>query len=117
MLALGRNLKGPLERLIDKTPAPSTSTYHILHSHTQLMKEVEKHVGVAKARQARYYNASIWMGIIMYCVLFFGPNVINGEEGKDRERQRVRQVEPTGVWRTQPAGLFCVVPQGESNRN
>lgn len=57
VLALGRHLKGPLERLIHKSPAPSTSTYHTVHSHTLLLKEVERHVGMAKARQARYYNA------------------------------------------------------------
>ena len=52
MLALGRNLKGQLERLIHKPSALTT-----LHPHRQLLKEVERHVGVAKARQARYYNA------------------------------------------------------------
>ena len=82
VLALGRNLKGLLERLIDKTPVPSTSTYHILHSHTQLMKEVEKHVGVAKARQARYYNGQhrdvhfavgdlVWIRSVLLCTVFY----------------------------------------------
>ena len=57
VLALGRELKGPLERLIHTTPPPHTPAYHTLHSHTQLLKEVERHVGVAKTRQAKYYNA------------------------------------------------------------
>ena len=72
VLALGRTLKGPIERLIHQSPAPSASAYHILHSHTQLLEEVGRHVGVAKARQARYYNArrkdvhfavGIWSGL------------------------------------------------------
>lgn len=57
MLALGREVKGSLERLVHQTPTPNTSTYHTLHTHSQMLKEVERHVGVAKARQARYYNA------------------------------------------------------------
>ena len=56
VLAMGRNITGPLERLIHKAPSPNTPAYNTLHAHTQLMKEVERHVGVAKARQARYYN-------------------------------------------------------------
>lgn len=56
VLALGRNLKGPLERFIHLSPAPNTPAYTTLHTHTQLLKEVERHVGVAKTRQARYYN-------------------------------------------------------------
>lgn len=56
VLALGRSIKGPLERLLYKAPTPHTDAYHIIHQQEKLRQEVEKHVGVAKARQARYYN-------------------------------------------------------------
>lgn len=56
VLAVGRNLKGPLERLIYQSPSPNTPAYNTLHAHTQLLKEVERHVGLAQARQARFYN-------------------------------------------------------------
>lgn len=56
VLALGRNIKGPLERLIQKSPSPDTTAYHTIDTHRRLLREVERHVGVAKARQARYYN-------------------------------------------------------------
>ena len=36
VLALGRNVKGPLERLVHQTPAPNTSAYNMLHTHTNV---------------------------------------------------------------------------------
>lgn len=56
VLALGRSIKGPLERLIALAPMPNTAAYNTLHDNSQLRKEVERHVGVAKTKQARYYN-------------------------------------------------------------
>uniref|UniRef100_A0A672HEM7 Integrase catalytic domain-containing protein n=1 Tax=Salarias fasciatus TaxID=181472 RepID=A0A672HEM7_SALFA len=38
MLALGRELKGPLERLVGRAPAPHTATHQPLHTHTQLRR-------------------------------------------------------------------------------
>ncbi|KAK7895604.1 hypothetical protein WMY93_020929 [Mugilogobius chulae] len=56
VLALGRELKGPLERLLHKAPDPHTAAYQTIQTHTQLREGVERHVGASKARQARYYN-------------------------------------------------------------
>lgn len=55
LLALGRNIKGPLERLIK--PIPDTSAYDTLQKQQEIQEEVHRHIGVAKSRQARYYNA------------------------------------------------------------
>ena len=58
-LALGRQLKGPLERLIHQTPAPhpQQQSYTLLERQHQMAQEVRQKVGVARQRQARYYNA------------------------------------------------------------
>lgn len=56
-LALGRELMGPLERLVHRAPSPNTLAYQNIQTHTRLREEVETHVGASKARQARYYNA------------------------------------------------------------
>ena len=42
----------------------------------------------------------------MYCVLFFRQNVVNGGEGKDGERQRMRQVESAGGHSQQDYSVF-----------
>lgn len=57
LLALGRNITGPLERLIHKTPIPDTTVYNTLQKQQEIQEEVRRHIGVAKSRQARYYNA------------------------------------------------------------
>ncbi|KAL6471869.1 hypothetical protein MHYP_G00205190 [Metynnis hypsauchen] len=56
MLALGRSIKGPLERLIQHAPTPPMAAYNTIHNHMTLLREVERHVGMARSRQARYYN-------------------------------------------------------------
>ncbi|KAL6478664.1 hypothetical protein MHYP_G00120970 [Metynnis hypsauchen] len=58
-LALGRQLKGPFERLIHQTPAPNPQqqSYTLLERQHQMAQEVRQKVGVARQRQARYYNA------------------------------------------------------------
>lgn len=56
VLALGSNIKDPLERFIYKSPAPGTSAYHTIDSNSKFLQDVERHVGLAKARQARYYT-------------------------------------------------------------
>ena len=58
-LALGRQLKGPLERLIHQAPVldPQQPQYSVLERQHLMAQEVRRRVGVAKHRQARYYNA------------------------------------------------------------
>ncbi len=76
LLALGRNIKGPLERLIHKTPIPDTTLDITLQKQQEIQEEVRRHIGVAKSRQARYYNARrrdvhfevgdlVWVGRIL----------------------------------------------------
>ena len=55
-LALGRMLKGPLERMIGSPPSPQQSPYKILERQQQMAEQVNKKVGQSQARQARYYN-------------------------------------------------------------
>uniref|UniRef100_A0A3P9HTM5 Gypsy retrotransposon integrase-like protein 1 n=1 Tax=Oryzias latipes TaxID=8090 RepID=A0A3P9HTM5_ORYLA len=57
-LALGRSLKGPLERLIHQRPAldPQQPQYSLLERQHQIAQEVRQRVGMFKHRQARYYN-------------------------------------------------------------
>lgn len=55
-LMVGRHIKGPLERLISVTPSPSTLQYTTIHRQHMLQKLVHRHTGLARARQARYYN-------------------------------------------------------------
>ena len=57
-LAIGRSLKGPLERLITKSPMPSPEQpgYSVMERQQKLAEEVSRRVNAAKARQARYYN-------------------------------------------------------------
>ena len=57
-LALGRNLKGPLERLIYKSPSPAQrEAYNLVERQQKMLEEVQRRVGVHQLRQARYYNA------------------------------------------------------------
>uniref|UniRef100_A0A3Q1GSS6 Gypsy retrotransposon integrase-like protein 1 n=1 Tax=Acanthochromis polyacanthus TaxID=80966 RepID=A0A3Q1GSS6_9TELE len=55
-LALGRTLKGPLERMICTSPSPHQSPYKLLERQKEMTEQVRKRVGVCQARQARYYN-------------------------------------------------------------
>ncbi|MGH0142856.1 UNVERIFIED_CONTAM: hypothetical protein FKN15_014391 [Acipenser sinensis] len=57
VLALGRTLRGPLDRLIAVAPAPSTDPYQLLDRQQQIAEEVRDHVAKAQKRQARNYNA------------------------------------------------------------
>ncbi|KAL6483236.1 hypothetical protein MHYP_G00081080 [Metynnis hypsauchen] len=56
VLALGRWIKDPLERLIQHAPTPPMAAYNTLHNHMSLLREVERHVGMARSRKVRYYN-------------------------------------------------------------
>jgi hypothetical protein len=55
-LALGRSLKGPLERLISSPPTPQQSPYTLLERQKQMNDQVKKRIEVCQSRQARYYN-------------------------------------------------------------
>ncbi|MGH0159812.1 UNVERIFIED_CONTAM: hypothetical protein FKN15_038199 [Acipenser sinensis] len=57
VLALGRTIRGPLDRLIAVAPAPSTDPYQLLDRQQQIAEEVRDHVAKAQKRQARNYNA------------------------------------------------------------
>ncbi|KAL1268885.1 hypothetical protein QQF64_034248 [Cirrhinus molitorella] len=56
-LALGRQLKGPLERLIAPPPNPGQSRYSLIERQQQLQQDVVKAMVNAHTKQARYYNA------------------------------------------------------------
>lgn len=57
-LALGRQLQGPLERLIQKPPSPEQqAAYQLVERPQKMAEEVKWRVGVHQARQAKYYNA------------------------------------------------------------
>lgn len=55
-IALGRKLKGPLERLISKSPDPDQSAYSLLERQQSLLEQVKRNVSKAQEKQARYYN-------------------------------------------------------------
>ncbi|KAL2083767.1 hypothetical protein ACEWY4_021540 [Coilia grayii] len=57
-LALGRTLKGPLERLICQPPSPAQhAAYSLVERQQKMAEEVKRRVGLHQARQARYYNS------------------------------------------------------------
>lgn len=57
-IALGRKLKGPLERAIQfrSTPDPNDIIYPTLDRHHNLIRLVKENVERAQAKQQRYYN-------------------------------------------------------------
>lgn len=56
-LVLGRQLNGPLERLIHHSPNPSHPSYSVIERQNQLNEEVKRSMRNAQLRQARHYNA------------------------------------------------------------
>lgn len=56
-LALGRKLKGPLDRLITTAPPASSPQYNLLERQQMFLNTVRQRVEVAQPRQAKYYNA------------------------------------------------------------
>ncbi|MGH0130068.1 UNVERIFIED_CONTAM: hypothetical protein FKN15_040805 [Acipenser sinensis] len=56
-LALGRVIKGPLDRLIGKAPSPNDSRYSLLERQMQLGQLVKQRIKVAQGRQAKNYNS------------------------------------------------------------
>lgn len=55
-IALGRRLKGPLERAIQHPPDPDHQSYSTLERHAQLIDLVKANVEKAQQHQRRYYN-------------------------------------------------------------
>lgn len=55
-LMLGRQLQGPLERLIHKPPTPDQTAYNLVERQTKMAEEVKCRVDVQKGKQTRYYN-------------------------------------------------------------
>ncbi len=56
-LALGRQLKGPLELLVAHPPNPEQTGYSLVERQQQLRQDVLKAMRSAHTKQARYYNA------------------------------------------------------------
>ncbi len=55
-IALGRKLKGPLERLIRNPPNPDHMAYITVERQSELIEQVKEKTSQAQERQARYYN-------------------------------------------------------------
>lgn len=55
-VALGRKLKGPLERALHRPPDPNNPVYPILERQQNLISLVKKNIEQAQAKQKRYYN-------------------------------------------------------------
>lgn len=55
-IALGRKLKGPLERLIRKPPNPDHVAYSTVERQKALLDQVREKTSQAQERQGRYYN-------------------------------------------------------------
>ncbi len=56
-LMMGRQLSGPLERLIQHPPAPDQVAYDLLEKQNRMAEEVKRRMADQQIRQARYYNA------------------------------------------------------------
>ncbi|KAL7835182.1 hypothetical protein SRHO_G00294290 [Serrasalmus rhombeus] len=55
-VALGRKLKGPLERLLSRPPDPEQMAYKTIQRQQDLIQQVQANVEKAQAKQARHYN-------------------------------------------------------------
>ncbi|MGH0192143.1 UNVERIFIED_CONTAM: hypothetical protein FKN15_004478 [Acipenser sinensis] len=55
-VAVGRTLKGPLDRLIAVAPSPGSQQYSLLERQHNLLREVRHRVSLAQKRQAKNYN-------------------------------------------------------------
>ncbi len=53
---MGRKLKGPLERVIAKTPDPDSPVYPVLERYKELIQTVQRNVERAQEKQRHYYN-------------------------------------------------------------
>ncbi len=55
-VALGRKLKGPLERAINRPPDPSSPTYEVIDRQQNLIQVVRENVERAQTKQKCYYD-------------------------------------------------------------
>ncbi|XP_053681478.1 uncharacterized protein LOC127161145 [Labeo rohita] len=55
-IALGRKLKGPLQRALQNPPDPDQPAYSVLDRQQLLYESVKENVGKAQAKQRKYYN-------------------------------------------------------------
>ncbi|KAL7829347.1 hypothetical protein AOLI_G00302320 [Acnodon oligacanthus] len=55
-VALGRKLKGPLERLLSRPPDPEQSAYKTIQRQQDIIQQIRANVERAQAKQARHYN-------------------------------------------------------------
>uniref|UniRef100_A0A8C4S3F8 Integrase catalytic domain-containing protein n=1 Tax=Erpetoichthys calabaricus TaxID=27687 RepID=A0A8C4S3F8_ERPCA len=56
-VAIGRQLKSPLDRLITPAPLPDSKTYNTIQILEKLKQQVQRRLVSATSRQAKYYNA------------------------------------------------------------
>uniref|UniRef100_A0A3B1JJM2 Gypsy retrotransposon integrase-like protein 1 n=1 Tax=Astyanax mexicanus TaxID=7994 RepID=A0A3B1JJM2_ASTMX len=55
-VALGRKLKGPLERLLSQPPNPDHDAYKVVQRQQDLFCQIRDNVDKAQAKQAKFYN-------------------------------------------------------------
>lgn len=55
-IALGRKLKGPLERALHCTPDPDSPTYAVIDRQQSLIRLIKENVERAQTKQKRYYD-------------------------------------------------------------
>ncbi|KAL6455418.1 hypothetical protein MHYP_G00361200, partial [Metynnis hypsauchen] len=55
-IAIGRKLKGPLERFMNQSPHPDHDAYKVIQRQQELIQQVQKNVQKHQTKQAKYYN-------------------------------------------------------------
>ncbi len=55
-IMLGRQVLGPLERLIHRPPSPDQAAYSLVERQNFMAEEVKNRMRMSQAKQARYYN-------------------------------------------------------------
>ena len=55
-IAIGRKLKGPLERFLNQSPSPDHNVYRVIQRQQELVQQVQENVEKVQAKQAKYYN-------------------------------------------------------------
>lgn len=55
-LMLGRQIQGPLKRLIHRPPSPDQAAYSLVERQDIIIEEVRNRMRMCQVKQARYYN-------------------------------------------------------------
>ncbi|KAL0150103.1 hypothetical protein M9458_054530, partial [Cirrhinus mrigala] len=55
-LMLGRQVLGPLERLIHRPPSPDQAAYSLVERQNIMAEEIKSRMRMSQAKQAKYYN-------------------------------------------------------------